>query len=183
MLSSSGFNAAIACCRLDGCRSEKKLSWLWRVGTRDDETRGRSTQRTDRCCWLRERFSGSSAGRPWPLPCVGEELLRGREKTRKKTAGAAAVFGLRKKGTAAGLCWVELETVRLREGWEEDSGVAAVFGLRKQGAAAGLVSCVSGRCYLGNQRGSRRCWWGRRRCCWRFGFRWRLVWVSGWGRE
>jgi hypothetical protein len=23
-----------------------------------------------------------------------------------------AVFGLRKKGTAAGLCWVELETVR-----------------------------------------------------------------------
>jgi hypothetical protein len=28
MLSSSGFNAVIACCRLDGCRSEKKLSWL-----------------------------------------------------------------------------------------------------------------------------------------------------------
>ena len=88
----------------------------WRIGTRDDETRGRSTQGTDRCCWLRERFSGSSAGRPWPLPCMGEELLRGREKTRKKTEGAAAVFGLRKKGTAAGLCWVELETVRRK--WE-----------------------------------------------------------------
>jgi hypothetical protein len=47
--------------------------------------------------------------------------------------------------------------VGLREGWEEDSGAAAVFGLWKQGAAAGLVSCVSGRCCLGNQRGSRRC--------------------------
>jgi len=111
MLSSSGFNAAIACCHLDGCRSEK-LSWLVaRRRTRWGDS-GRSTQGTDRCYWLRERFSGSSAGRPWPLLCVGEELLRGREKTRKKTAGAAAVFGLRKKGTTAGLCWVELETVR-----------------------------------------------------------------------
>jgi len=39
---------------------------------------GGSTQGTDRHCWLRERFSGSSVGRPWPLPCVGEELLPGR---------------------------------------------------------------------------------------------------------
>jgi len=88
----------------------------WRVGIRDNETQGRLTQGTNRCCWLREQFSGSFAGRPCPLPCVGEELLRGQEKTRKKTAGAAAVFDLRKKGTVASLCWVELETVRRK--WE-----------------------------------------------------------------
>jgi len=58
---------------------------------------------------------------------------------------------------ALGCCCGTVVAVGLREGWEEDSGAAAVFGLRKQGADAGLVSCVSGRCCLGNQRGSRRC--------------------------
>ena len=42
---------------------------------------------------------------------MGKELPRGQEKTRMKTAGAAAV-GLRKKRTAADPFWVELETVR-----------------------------------------------------------------------
>ena len=49
MLSSSGFNAAIACCRLDGCRSEKKLSWL---------VVHRHTRRWD---------SGEISSRDWPL--------------------------------------------------------------------------------------------------------------------
>ena len=63
----------------------------WRVGTRDDETRERSTQEADRCCWLRERFSGSSAGRPRPLPCVGEELLRGQLCCGRQKTGSSVV--------------------------------------------------------------------------------------------
>ena len=43
---------------------------------------------------------------------MGKELPRGQEKTRMKTAGAVAVFGLRKKRTAADPFWVEMETMR-----------------------------------------------------------------------
>ena len=63
----------------------------WCIGTRDDEIRGRSAQGTDRCCWLRERFSGSSVGHPWPLPCVGEELLRGRLCCERQKTGSSVV--------------------------------------------------------------------------------------------
>jgi len=39
----------------------------------------------------------------------------------------------------------------------------------------GLSWLVCGRCCWGNWRGSRRCWWGRKCYCWRFGVRWRSV--------
>ena len=72
-------------------------------------------------------------------PCVGEELLRGREKTRKKTAGGAGVFGLRKKGTAVGLasCVGGRRCCLGREGERRPERLAFGAKITKQGNGFG----------------------------------------------
>ena len=185
MLSSSWFNAVVACCSLDGWWSEKKPSWLVaRRHTRRWDSGG-STQGTDRRCWLRERFSGSSAGRPWPLSCVGEQLLRGwlccgRQKTSSSVVCRGAVLAGRlwcRPGE--GGQWVDYCPVAEGEedlpGWREKKlkiknpqsrGFSRFSFSREGGGRSGArekkeVSCFG--CCRGERRW-RRCWkwlWGR----------------------
>ena len=83
MLSSSGFNAAIACCRLDGCRSEKKLSWL---------VARRHTRRWD---------SGEINSRDWPL-------LLAEGAVQWFICRPSMVTAVRGGGAATGLPWFSL---------------------------------------------------------------------------
>jgi len=60
-------------------------------------------------------------------------------------------------------------------GWERGWSDLETTAMRKR---VGAVLWVCGRRCWGNQRGSRRCWWGRERCCWPVG--WRTVrWPVG----
>jgi len=101
MLSSSGFNAAIACCRLDGCRSEKKLLWL---------VARRHTRRWD---------SGEINSRDWPL-------LLAEGAVQWFICRPSMVTAVRGGGAATGLPWFSLLLFKGQR-WEGGCGRAGTW--------------------------------------------------------